>query len=145
MALGHRHDPFPSFNFTLEIGSVTVGGFSEVTGLQAEAEIQEYREGGLNEYTHKRAGPIKYSSNLVLKRGITDSTALWSWYHDVMQGRIQRKSISIMLMDSAGEEKRRWNFQRAYPVKWTGPDLKAANSDVATEVLELAHDGLASR
>jgi phage tail-like protein len=134
----------PCFNFAVEIGSAMVGGFSEVSGLQAEMEIQEYREGGVNGYIHKRAGPIRYSANLTLKRGVADASALWSWYCDVMQGRIVRKRVAVILMDAAGEERRRWNFERAYPVKWVGPELRAATAEVAAESLELAHDGLAA-
>jgi phage tail-like protein len=99
----------------------------------------------VNEYIHKRAGPTRYPSNLTLKKGITDATALWSWYCNVMQGTIERKNLSIVLMDSAGNEQRRWNFLRAYPVKWTGPDLRAATAEVAAETVELAHDGLSSQ
>jgi len=142
MATGDRHDPVLSFNFGVEITGLIVAGFSEVAGLQAEIEVHEYREGGLNEYVHKRAGPAKYPANLVLKKGIADSKELWSWYCDVLQGTIQRKSLDIVLMDSEGSEKRRWTFQNAYPVKWSGPDFKAQSSEVAIESLELAHEGL---
>jgi phage tail-like protein len=142
MATGDRHDPVLSFNFKVEITGLIIAGFSEVSGLQAEIEVHEYREGGLNEYIHKRAGPAKYATNLVLKRGIADSQELWSWYSDVLQGRIERKSLDIVLMDSAGTEKRRWTFQNAYPVKWSGPDFKAQASEIAIESLELAHEGL---
>ena len=145
MATGQRKDPLLSYNFAVEISGLIVGGFSEVSGLQAEIEVQEYREGGVNEYVHKRAGPTKYSSNLVLRRGIADATELWSWYWDVMQGTIKRKAVDVVLMDGAGGEKRRWKFQNAYPVKWTGPDLKAAASEVAVEAVELAHEGLTSK
>lgn len=142
MATGDRHDPVLSFNFKVEITGLIIAGFSEVSGLQAEIEVHEYREGGLNEYIHKRAGPAKYATNLVLKKGIADSRELWSWYSDVLQGTIERKSLDIVLMDSAGTEKRRWTFQNAYPVKWSGPDFKAQASEVAIESLELAHEGL---
>ena len=142
MATGDRHDPVLAFCFAVEISGLIVAGFSEVSGLQAEIEVQEYREGGLNEYTHKRAGPVKYPSNLTLKKGITDSSELWSWYRDVMSGKIQRKPVDVVLMNSAGEEWRRWKLQNAYPVKWTGPDMKAATSEIAVETLELAHEGL---
>ncbi|MBV8113648.1 MAG: phage tail protein [Silvibacterium sp.] len=142
MATGDRHDPVLAFCFAVEISGMLVAGFSEVSGLQAEIEVQEYREGGVNGYVHKRAGPVKYASNLTLKKGITDSTELWSWYRDVMNGRIQRKPVDVVLMNSAGEEWRRWKLQNAYPVKWTGPDMKAAASEVAVETLELAHEGL---
>jgi phage tail-like protein len=145
MATGDRKDPLLGFNFGVEVDGMLVAGFSEVSGLQSEAEVQEYREGGVNEYIHKRAGPVKYSTNLVLKRGISDAAGLWSWYSDVAQGKIQRKTVSIVLMDSSCEEKQRWNFQRAYPVKWTGPGLRAAAAEVAVETVELVHEGLATK
>src|SRR5215470_18891799 len=103
MATGDHKDPVLGFHFAVEISGLQVAGFSEVSGLQAEIEVQEYREGGVNEYIHKRAGPTKYASNLVLKKGIADSTALWSWYCDVMRGKIERKNLSVVLLDSAGE------------------------------------------
>ena len=142
MALGERHDPVLSHNFSVEIDSVFVAGFSEVSGLQSEIEVEEYREGGLNEYIHKCAGPVKYISNLILKKGVTDNTELWTWYKQTMQGSVQRKRVTVVLMNSAGEEWRRWILQNAYPVKWTGPEMKASASEVAIETLELAHDGL---
>lgn len=138
----NRTDPFLAFNFAVEIHGLVVGGFREVSGLQSEAEVQDYREGGVNEFIHKRAGPIRYPANISLKTGITDSTALWSWYRDVAGGKVQRKNISIVLMDGAGQEQRRWNFMRAYPVKWVGPEFKALGSEVAIEAMELAHDGI---
>jgi len=142
MPPGSRHDPCPSFNFSVEISGIIMASFSEASGLQAEIEVQEYREGGVNGYVHKCAGPAKYPSNLILKKGITDSTDLWSWYCQVLQGHIQRQSLAVVLMDAAGSEQRRWTFQNAYPVKWAGPDLKAAGSEMAIESMELAHEGL---
>ncbi len=142
MATGARHDPYPSFNFAVEISGLFVAGFNEVSGLQAEIEVQEYREGGVNEYIHKRAGPARYPSNLILKRGIGDNTELWSWYCQVLQGTIERKSLDVVLMDASGAEQRRWTFKNAYPVKWAGADLKAQGSEVAIESMELAHEGL---
>jgi phage tail-like protein len=144
MATGERKEPYLSYNFAVEIDGLAMG-FSEVSGLQTEIEVQEYREGGVNEFIHKRAGPAKYPSNLILKKGVTDVSVLWNWYRDVAQGTIDRKTVYVVLLDSTGEEKLRWNFQQAYPVKWVGPDLKATASEVAVETVELAHSGLAKR
>jgi phage tail-like protein len=138
-----RKDPVLGFNFRVEINGVFEAGFNEVSGLQAEIEVQEYREGGINDFMHKFAGPVKFPSNLVLKNGITDSVKLWSWYQDVMRGKFDRKSLDVVLLDAAGDEKRRWKFKNAYPVKWNGPGLKATSSEVALESLELAHEGFA--
>ena len=142
MTIGERTDPYFAFNFLVEIEGLTVGGFSEVSGLQIEIEVKDYREGGRNDYIHKLAGPVRYPSNLVLKHGLTTDETLWNWYQEVMKGTIKRKNGSIVLLDSAAEEKWRWNFSKAYPVKWTGPDLKADSSTVAVESIELAHHGI---
>ena len=142
MATGERKDPFLSYNFAVEIDGLVAGGFSEVQGLHLEIEVHEYREGGVNGYVHKRAGPAKYPSNLVLKRGMTDVRSLWQWQRDVAQGKVARKAVSVLLLDSTGQEKVRWTFDKAYPVKWVGPDLRGAGNEVAVETLELAHSGL---
>ena len=89
------------------------------------------------------SGPTKFPSRVVLKRGITDDKVLWSWHQDVTRGRVTRKDVSILLLDSTGVEKRRWSFREAAPVKWVGPQFRAASSEVAIESLELVHKGLA--
>ena len=141
MALGRRIDPHLSFNFKVEIRGLVVAGFAEVTGLQAETETEDYREGGLNTFVHKLAKLTKYP-NLVLKRGLTDSDTLWQWHQQVVSGKIQRQNGSVILLDTTSTEKWRWNFSQAYPVKWTGPDFKADGNSVAIETLELAHNGI---
>lgn len=142
MAAGDRNDPFTSFRFLVELDGLVVGGFAEVTGLQAETETEEYREGGLNAYTHKLPKAQRFP-NLVLKKGITQSDALWSWYRDAASGDVRRKNGSVILQDGSGNEAWRWNFVQAYPVRWRGPDLRADGSDVALESVELAHNGFA--
>jgi|SRR5580704_1369518 phage tail-like protein len=139
-----RVDPFRSYNFAVEVEGLVAGGFSEVSGLEIDIEVQQYREGGVNGFIHQRAGPAKYPSNLIFKRGVTDSKVLWNWYWDVVQGTINRKNVSVLLMDESGEERLRWNFEQAYPVKWAGPGLHAGSNEVAIETLELAHKGLIS-
>lgn len=141
MAVAERKDPYLSFRFLVELQSLIVGGFSEVSGLQAETEIEEIREGGVNDYVHKLPKITKYP-NITLKRGITDCDTLWKWHQDVVNGKVERKTVFVVLMDGEGNEKWRWSFEHAYPVKWQGPDLKADSSAVAVETLELAHNGI---
>jgi phage tail-like protein len=134
-------DPYLSFRFLVEIQGLIVGGFSEVSGLQAETEIEEIREGGVNDYVHKLPKITKYP-NITLKRGLTDSDVLWNWHQDVVNGKFKQRTVRVILMDSEGNEKWQWEFYGAYPVKWLGPDLKADSSTVAVETLELAHNGI---
>ena len=139
---GIRNDPYRAFNFLIEIEGLVVGGFSEVSGLQVETEVKAYREGGRNEYLHKFAGPTRYPSNLVLKRGLVDIETLWSWHQDVTQGDIKRRNGSIYLLDQQSLPVIWWDFVEAYPIKWTGPQLQAASNTVALETVELVHRGI---
>ena len=143
MAVGDRSDPYLGFRFLVEIDGLVVGGFTEVGGLQAEVEVETFREGGQNAYQHKLPGPVKYSGNITLKRGMTDSDTLWTWMQDVGGGAVARRNGSIVMLDAAGDEQWRWNFSDAYPVKWTGPSMKSSAGEIAFETLELAHNGLA--
>ncbi len=140
--LGIRNDPYVPFNFLVEIEGLLVGGFTEVTGLQIETEVQDYREGGLNEYVHKLAGPTRYPSNLILKHGLTDIETLWSWHQDVTQGTIKRRNGTIYLLDNRRLPAMWWDFMEAYPVKWGGPELRADSNIVAVETVELVHKGI---
>ncbi|HET6420516.1 MAG TPA: phage tail protein [Geobacteraceae bacterium] len=142
-ALGLNGDPYLNFNFLVEIEGLLVGGFTDVTGLQAEIETHEYREGGLNDYIHRLAGPVRYPSSLALKHGLTDSTVLWEWHRDVRSGIIERRNVTIILCDTTGLPSASWTLEKAYPVKWSGPDLKADSNTVAVESVELVHCGFA--
>ncbi|MBI1277547.1 MAG: phage tail protein [Anaerolineaceae bacterium] len=141
-ALGKRQDPYAGYNFRVEIKGLIVAGFTEVNGLQVEIEVKEYQEGGLNAYIHKLPGVTRYPSNLILKRGITSDDLLWKWHYDVTQGRIKRSNGSVILFNDAGEEKIRWNFLNAYPIRWIGPQFNANSASVAVETIELVHTGM---
>ncbi len=138
-------DPYLSLRFRVEIDKLQVGGFTEVSGLQVEIDVHDYREGGQNEYMHRLAGPVKYTSNLILKHGLMDTAVLWNWQQEVVQGIINRHNVSIVLMDHAGNEAWRWNFRDAYPVRWSGPDLRGNTAEVAVETLELVHRGMTTQ
>jgi phage tail-like protein len=141
-ARGIDKDPYVSLRFRAEIDGLFVSGFSEVTGLTFETEVETFREGGVNAHDWQLAGPTKLPSRLVLKRGLADADALWSWYRDVMAGSIVRKRVTIVLLNHAGEEKWRWVFREACPVKWSGPELRAGTAEIAFESIELVHNGL---
>jgi phage tail-like protein len=139
--LGVRLDPYPSYNFWVEIEGLITGGFSECTGLQVETDVKYYEEGGLNDYKHSFRGRTNYPS-LILTHGITLIDTLWRWHQDVLQGTAERKNGTIYLLNRARIPVLWWNFKGALPVKWTGPDLHAENSRVAVEKVELVHQGL---
>ena len=141
MPTGQKRDPYRGFRFRIEVDGITFAHFSEVSGIQAETETEPYEEGGVNDYVHQLPKRTKYPL-LTLKRGITDVDELWHWHQDVVSGKFKRKNGSIILLSEAGEDKWRWDFTKAFPVKWTGPDLKADSASVAFEAIELAHNGI---
>ena len=140
--LGIRNDPYTAFNFFVEIEGLLVGGFSEVTGLQVQIDVEEYQEGGRNDFTHQLRGVTQYPQKLTLKHGLTDIESMWSWFQDVAEGNIERKNGSIYLLDRQRLPAMWWDFLKAYPVKWSGPELRADSSALAFESIELVHQGI---
>jgi phage tail-like protein len=138
---GSRVDPFLAFRFEVRIEGQAAGGFSECGGLQLDTDVQDYAEGGLNDRLHKRPTRTK-QANISLRRGIVDRV-LWDWYAGLLLGVVQLRSGSIVLKDPTGQQPvARWDFRRAFPCRWTGPELNATQSQVAVESFELAHEGL---
>jgi len=142
LGLISRIDPALACNFTVEIDGLIVGGFSEVSGLDAKIQTLKVIEGGQNQYQDQRVNGATFP-NLVLKRGITTADMLWQWHRDVLAGTIKRRNGSIVLVTSDLTEMWRWNFREAYPVSWSGPAFKADQAQVAFESIELVHRGLA--
>ncbi len=141
MPTGARIDPYGAYNFLVEIDGITRAGFQEVSGLDSTQEAGDYREGTDPLTTRKLPGLNTYSS-ISLKRGFTDDQELWQWRKKAMDGKVERRNLSIVLLDDAREEKLRWNIREAWPSKWEGPSLNAQGSDLAIESLELAHEGV---
>ncbi|TFH46157.1 MAG: phage tail protein [ANME-2 cluster archaeon] len=136
-----RLDPYGAYNFIIEIEGIIAGGFSEVSGLNIETEVELIREGGANDIEYKLPKGTKYS-NITLKRGITDFDLIWRWYDDVINGKIKRKDGLIFLCDQGGLPLVIWGFADAYPIKLDGPSLNATTNTIATQTLTLAHHGL---
>ena len=141
MAVAHRTDPYGAFRFVVELEGIAAAAFAEVGGIQTEIGTEDYHEGGANEFVHKLPTGAKQPA-LTLQRGITDSDALWKWQLDVVRGKVTRKTVRIMVLDSEGQEKIGWRCLKAFPTKWVGPALKADGNAVAIERLELAHMGI---
>lgn len=135
-------DPFMAFKFVVLVGANDVlGGFADVTGLGADTEVETLRAGGENSAEIMLPGPTKYSARLTLKRGIGHPAKLWQWYQAVLEGKINRRDVTIKMQSANGAESLSWTFRQAVPVKWSGPELHAANSAVAFEAIELVHKG----
>jgi phage tail-like protein len=133
-------DPVAELRFKVELPGLSIGRFRECTGIAVEVETKDYMEGGSNEFVHKLPTRIKYP-NVVLKRGVTHEDALLKWFWE-SRSSVQRRDMTISLIGPGAKLVRTWAFLNAYPVKWTGPNLNAGSNQIATETLEVVHNGL---
>ena len=133
--------PHGKFNYKVEIDGLEAGGFSEVTGFDASIDVIEYREGDMTQTPLKIPGLKKYG-NITLKQGLVDSMVLYEWMTAGLEVDVERKTLTITLLDIAGSPAASWQIINAWPVKYTAPDFNATSSEVAIESLEIAHEGM---
>jgi phage tail-like protein len=127
--------------FYVEIPGLTIA-FKEVSGLQIETEVFEYREGGENSFIHRLPGPTK-SGNIILKRGIAPTQEFMQWYEKILSGNIETHDVLIKMYELRVDNVIvKWKVKDAWPCKWSGPNFVAGDNVVAVETLELAHSGL---
>lgn len=133
--------PHGKFRFKVEIDGLDAGGFSEVSGFDASIDVMEYREGDMVQTPMKIPGLKKYG-NITLKQGLADSIVLYEWIIAGVNGAVQRKTITITLLDEEEAPAASWQVINAWPTKYTAPDFNATSSEVAIETLEIAHEGM---
>lgn len=142
MPTGTRIDPFRAFNFRVEIDGLTVGSFSEVSGLTSEGDAVDYREGTDFALTVRKLVGLRKYMNIVLKRGYTTNDELWNWFRNINNGVADRRNGSIILMDEERNDVLRWSFENAWINKIEAPTFNATANEVAIESVELVHEGL---
>ncbi len=142
MATAERRDPYRSFNFQIEIDGVPLGAFSEASGLTADGDAVDYREGtDLQPNVRKLPGLRKFPA-LVFKRGYTKDGSLWAWHANIVNGQPDRRNVTVVLMNEARQPVLRWHAENAWLNKIEGPSFKASGNEVAMESIELLHEGL---
>jgi phage tail-like protein len=134
-------DPYRNFIFKVEIDGITQAGFSEVTGYDQTSDVIEYREGDEIATARKLPGLAKWGE-VNLKYGLTDSKELWNWRQEIINGKVTRKNVSVVVFDGEGNEKVRWRFTRAWPSKMAPSATNAKGNDVAVMQLTLSHEGM---
>jgi phage tail-like protein len=133
-------DPALSIVYKCTIdGFIPLGIWNKIEGLGFEYQVTEYREGGINGYTHKIIGPAKYT-NLRLSRPVDSNSQYLSMWIQSQMVKVIPQTMSISALSSAGEEITTWNLAGVLPVKWTGPTLDIMGNAIAMETLEVAYE-----
>lgn len=134
--------PLVKFHFQVEWGGTKIG-FTEVTGLDVENELIEYRNGAQFEYSKLKMPGLQKYSDITLKRGSFESdNEFFKWWDTVKLNTIERRNITISLLDEEHAPVIVWKVKNAWPLKVQPTDLKADANEVAIETLVLAHEGL---
>jgi phage tail-like protein len=136
--------PMPKFRFEVDLG---VGqesvSFQEVSGLDVENQIREYRKSDSSLFsTEKMPGIVKYG-NITMKRGVfVNDNTFWKWHAEIQMNTIKRRTVLIKLLDENGSVTMQWQLNNAWPTKITSTDLKSDGNEVAIDTLEIAHEQL---
>jgi phage tail-like protein len=140
--MAERMDPYAGYNFRVEIDGITRAGFKSCSGLDTSQNANPYREGTDRGLTMRKIPGLVTYTDVTLSRGITSDSELWEWRKRAATGRVDRRNMSIVLMDDTGKDVIRWNLRNCWPTKWTGPSMDATSEEVAIETLEITHEGL---
>ncbi|MCP3963677.1 MAG: phage tail protein [bacterium] len=144
-----RTTPYGAFNFLVSLNGTVgqdepLGGFSDVSGIGTELTIAEYRNGNEPENHPRKVPGVHKVSDVTLKRGIVNSTDLWTWIDETRRiGRSAQRDVVITLRDEAGQDVQSWILRGVVPLKYTGPTLAGkGGGDVAMEELTLSAEGI---
>ncbi|CDF83982.1 phage tail protein [Pseudomonas sp. QL9] len=134
--------PLPKFHFQVQWGGARIG-FTEISGLDVETEVIEYRDGALREFSKLKIPGMQKYPNVTMKRGVFKSdNDYFNWWNTVSLNTVERRDVIVSLLNEAHEPVMVWKIKNAWPTKIGSTDLKADGNEIAIESIELAHDGL---
>ncbi|MGL5889417.1 MAG: phage tail protein, partial [Bacteroidia bacterium] len=109
--------PLAVFHFRVDWGDTSIS-FTEVSGLTQELQAIEYRTGDLPEYSSIKMPGMRKYNNVTLKRGMTKGDGkFFLWLNSVKLNEIERRDITINLLNEKHEPVVIWQLQNAFPVK----------------------------
>lgn len=135
--------PLPKFSFAVKVGDSDTMSCQEVSGLDMETQAIEYRSGDSKAFSVVKMPGIKKFSDVTLKKGVYKSDSkLYEWFNNNTLNTIERKAVTISLLDEKGGEVFIWKLINAFPLKVSGTELKSTGNEVAVETIVIAHEGL---
>lgn len=134
--------PLPKFYFSVNIDG-TDYPFQEVSGLETETQILEYRHSNSKQFSTIKMPGIQKVGNITLKKGVfVKDNNFFKWYSAIKMNTIKRITVIVKLLDESGKPTMTWTLQNAWPTKIQGTDLKSDGNEIAVETIEFAHEGL---
>jgi phage tail-like protein len=143
----YDHQRVTAATFLVEVDGVEIGRFMEISGLEVSVETDTIAEGGQNSFVHHVPRGMTWP-NITLKRGVTQGNGLFDWLNRASgeqfaanKNKFTRNTAAITLIGPSGKRLRAWEFDGAFPVKWSGPNFSASAAESAVETLEITHHG----
>ena len=135
--------PIPTFHFSVKIGGSELL-CQEVSGLDAEVDVVEYRNGNNPSFSVVEMPGLKKYSDITMKKGMfKGDQALYDFFTKIQMNTVEKQTITISLIDSDLKTPLFiWTLTNAFPKKVTGASLNAKTSEAAIEEIVLAHEGL---
>ncbi len=134
--------PVSTFRFQVEWQGTRIG-FTEVSGLNVTLQPIEYRSSDAGDFQVTKMPGIPQFDDVVCKRGIfVDDNEFFIWLNTVRMSKIERRTITVSLLNEDGDPLMVWKINDAWPTKVEGPSLNSTGNEVAIESITLAHEGL---
>ncbi len=117
--------------------------FQEVSGLDTEAKVSEYKSGNNLVFSVANKPNRMKTGNVSLKKGVIEAgNEFWDWYERIKMNSIERRTVTIILHDENGSPLMTWTLSNAWPARIIGTELKSDGNEVAVEAIEMAHEGI---
>ena len=142
-----RERPYCRFNFLVDLGDGHEGvsaGFQEVSAIEAEVGVTEYRNGNAKENNVVKITGLSKFANVTLRRGVIGALNLYQWFDQVRNGdQAALRTVTIQLQnEDHSAVVQTWKLLRARIVKFTSGPFNAQSTDVAIEEIVLAYERL---
>jgi len=137
--------PMPKFRFEVDLGTELKNiTFQEVSGLDVENQIIEYRATNSPLFSTEKMPGIKKYGNVTMKRGVfVNDNTFWNWHSQIAMNIVKRTTLVIKLLDESGSLTMQWTLNNACPIKITSTDLKSDGNEVAVDTIEIVYEGAA--
>jgi phage tail-like protein len=134
----------PKFRFEVDLGTGLKGiQFEEVSGMDVENQVIEYRKSNTPLFSTTKMPGIKKFGNVTMKKGVfVNDNTFWDWYNQIKMSTLQRRTITIKLLDESGKVNMQWQLNNALPTKIISTDLKSGGNEVAIDSIEISHESL---
>lgn len=133
--------PLPKFYFSVQWGGTNIS-FTEVSGLNQEMDVIEYRDSASPEFFKRKMPGLQKLGNVTLKRGVfKGDNEFYDWYNTVALNQVQRRDMVIALLDETHSPVVVWKLKECFIVSVKYSDLKSDENAAAIDTIEVANHG----